>query len=131
MKPEYDKYLCENFPLLYRDRHADMRTTCMCWGFCCGDGWFKLIRDLSAKLEPMIAALPEPSRSACRASQVKEKFGGLRFYLTTGTAEMHNAISEAQQKSYEICETCGQPGSGRERNGWYYVACGKHEKEPA
>lgn len=38
-----DKQLCEKYPLLFKDRNADMKTTAMCWGFCHGDGWFDII----------------------------------------------------------------------------------------
>lgn len=43
MSPELDKQLCERYPKIFRDRHADMRTTAMCWGFDCGDGWYNII----------------------------------------------------------------------------------------
>lgn len=43
MKPELDKALCEKYPLIFRDRHGDMRRTLMCWGFEVGDGWYDLI----------------------------------------------------------------------------------------
>ncbi len=57
-----------------------------------------------------------------RASQVKEKFGTLRFYMTGGTDEMYDITDEAQCKSDTICETCGQPGKLRGR-GWLYTRC--------
>jgi len=41
-----DKQLCEKYPLLFKDRNADMRTTAMCWGFAHGDGWFNIIDTL-------------------------------------------------------------------------------------
>lgn len=41
-----DKQLCDKYPLLFKDRNADMRTTAMCWGFCCGDGWFNIVDTL-------------------------------------------------------------------------------------
>jgi len=50
MREELDKKLCEKYPLLYRDRNAPMTETCMCWGFCCGDGWYNIIDTLSALL---------------------------------------------------------------------------------
>jgi len=53
VKKELDEALCKDFPLLYRDRNASMRSTCMCWGFP-GDGWEPIIRELSEKLEGMI-----------------------------------------------------------------------------
>lgn len=46
MSPELDKKLCETYPLLFKDRHADMRTTALRWGFEVGDGWYALIDSL-------------------------------------------------------------------------------------
>jgi hypothetical protein len=40
---------------------------------------------ISTKLEADIAALPADEQPNYKASQVKEKFGTLRFYLTMGT----------------------------------------------
>jgi len=54
MSPELDKKLVESFPNLYKDRYADMRTTCLCWGFEHGDGWFQILWDVSEKLEKEI-----------------------------------------------------------------------------
>jgi hypothetical protein len=41
-----DRQLCEKYPLLFKDRNADMRTTAMVWGFAHGDGWFNIIDTL-------------------------------------------------------------------------------------
>ena len=46
MNEQLDKQLCEKYPLLFKDRNADMRTTAMCWGFEHGDGWFNIIDTL-------------------------------------------------------------------------------------
>ena len=125
MKKELDKKLIEAFPLLYRDRHASMRTTAMCWGFSCNDGWFDIIWDLSSKLEPLLQKFHDEYpdiESPPRASQVKEKFGGLRFYMTTASDEMYDLIAEAESLSYKTCETCGKPGEER-GNGWIRTLC--------
>jgi hypothetical protein len=42
-----------------------------------------------------------------RASQVKEKFATLRFYMTSATEEMDVLIDEAETASAHICEICG------------------------
>lgn len=42
------------------------------------------------------------------AEQLKEKFGGLRFYARGGNREIHSAISFAEDLSYSICENCGK-----------------------
>ena len=65
-----------------------------------------------------------------RAAQVKEKFGGLRFYMTGGTDEIFGLIERAEEESYAICEQCGEPG--RETgNGWIRTLCEDCEKNQA
>lgn len=109
MKPENDKALCEAFPLLYADRHGDPHHTLMCWGFCCGDGWFQLLWGLSEELEALIREQPEADQRLICAMQVKEKFGTLRFYMKASTPAMNEAIRRAEQRSQWICEDCGDP----------------------
>jgi hypothetical protein len=43
--------LLRRFPYLYRGYYKDMQSTCMCWGFACGDGWFRLLWVLSLAIE--------------------------------------------------------------------------------
>jgi len=124
MNKDLDQKLCESFPLLYADRHGDRRQTCMCWGFDCGDGWYDIIASLSAKLETEIRNLPEGERSSYRAAQVKEKFGGLRFYMTAGTDEMDVHIRAAESQSFKTCEVCGEPGVPGGK-GWIRTLCPK------
>lgn len=45
MKDELDKKLCEDFPKIFKDRHASMQVTAMCWGLSVGDGWYSIIRN--------------------------------------------------------------------------------------
>jgi len=126
MSPDLDRKLCEDFPNLYRDRNAGPGESLMCFGFP-GDGWEPLIRRLSEKIEAIIVALPEDRRRHYRASQVKEKFGTLRFSMAATTAEIEAAIDEAEAGSAETCETCGAPGSERETaGGWIHTACEAH-----
>lgn len=128
MRKELDKKLCEDFPLLYGDRNAPMQHTCMCWGFDCGDGWYDLIYELSSKLEALIQKFKDEDPSDVkdyglpRAAQVKEKFGGLRFYMTSGTDGMFDLIEEAEGKSNVICEWCGNPGE-QNGSGWIRTLC--------
>lgn len=51
MKQEYDDMLCQKYPKIFANRHGDMKTTCMCWGFECGDGWYNLIDHLCANIQ--------------------------------------------------------------------------------
>jgi hypothetical protein len=50
MSPELTRKLVRRFPVLYQEFYDDMRTTCMCWGFDHGDGWFHIIWQLSLAL---------------------------------------------------------------------------------
>jgi hypothetical protein len=122
MKRELDEKLVRDFPLLYSDRNASPQATCMCWGFECGDGWEPLIRDLSAKLEEKIKALPAEEQPNYKAMQVKEKFGTLRFYLSMGTDEMFDLVEAAESASASTCEGCGLPGK-RRGGGWIVTNC--------
>ena len=62
------------------------------------------------------------------ASQVKEKFGGLRFYTNGYTDVIQGMISMAESMSYRTCEVCGSPG--RSNNyGWISTLCDTHRLE--
>ena len=76
------------------------------WGkwIDCGRGWYPLLIETDQKL----AAL-DPHYEVW---QVKEKFGGLRYYfcfVTDGTDEEAGQaiVDEAERKSFTICEVCG------------------------
>jgi len=58
------------------------------------------------------------------ATQVKEKFGTLRFYLDTPLGDEIDAlVDKAEAASGVTCEACGCPGSLRCRKGWYSTLC--------
>jgi hypothetical protein len=70
----------------------------------------------------------EAEKTVPTVSQVKEKFGTLRFYIDGGTKEHYNYIRFAESMSAVTCETCGAPGKTR-GHGWYYTACDEHTHE--
>jgi len=158
MDERLEKKLVIRYPEIFRDFGGDMRWTCMAWGIDCGDGWFSLLD----KMCKDVTELSNGKDIQVIATQVKEKFGGLRFYyiiesgynildrlnskirhlmftrklgipywkivnfkrkLWKSTEEkISDRIEQAEEESYKICETCGQPGkiSG---GGWVYTAC--------
>ena len=59
------------------------------------------------------------------ASQVKEKFGGLRFYVNGATDKHWNFISVAENMSYRTCEECGAAGKTY-TDGWHTTLCDIH-----
>jgi len=123
MKAFLDDKLVKTFPLLYVDRNAPMNETCMCWGFP-GDGWFDLIWELSSKLEPIIQKFikDNPDSDYPKAVQVKEKFGGLKLYMSFYIEKMYKLISETEKQSLKTCEFCGKPGESRSSR-WIRTLC--------
>lgn len=60
--------------------------------------------------------------------QVKEKFGGLRFYYHGGDDTVHGMVRMAEAWAAHTCETCGESGQLR-HGGWVRTLCDKHEAE--
>lgn len=69
--------------------------------------------------------IPEPVPQVV-AVQVKEKFGGLRFYYNGGDDVVRGIVRMAEAMSYDTCEQCGAPGKLTNNKGWYYTACKEH-----
>lgn len=176
MKQELDSLLCEKYPKIFKDRHADMTTTAMCWGFEHGSGWFNIIDLLCGQIQGHIdwrrkeranalrfnrvlkqalagnkdnlikyfsymgkvtdftiksvdeaitkakyRDVPEKIRQVV-ASQVKEKFGTLRFYYDGGDEYIHGLAAMAEAMSARTCESCGNPARSS-NNGWIITMC--------
>jgi NADH pyrophosphatase NudC (nudix superfamily) len=56
------------------------------------------------------------------AAQVKEKFGGLRFYVDNADDYTRGVIAMAESMSYKTCEVCGSPGK-QTGKGWIKTVC--------
>ena len=160
MRRELDEQLCAKYPLIFKDRNADMRTTAMCWGLECGDGWYNIIdvlcglltsdyrqaqsryesiKDLvdqprwqgsdkivtQEQIDEAKVKLDEETLKVPVAVQVKEKFGGLRFYVQAATDKHYQFISFAEVMSYRTCEECGAPGKTY-TDGWHRTMCDIH-----
>jgi hypothetical protein len=160
VRKELDEALCAKYPLIFRDRRANMQVTAMCWGFECGDGWYNIIDTLCGLLtsdyrqaksrydnikdkvdqvqnewskkivtQEMIdeakSKLDEETLKVPVAVQVKEKFGGLRFYVQAATDKHYQFISFAEVMSYRTCEECGAPGKTY-TDGWHTTLCDIH-----
>lgn len=105
MDQSLEDRLVKRFPLIFKDYRGDMRQTCMTWGFECGDGWFKLIYDLCLDIEDL-----------CRdrdvqviAVQVKEKFGGLRFYYHSQLPQTFFSKISGKIRNYMFSRKLGIP----------------------
>jgi len=86
--------------------------------FSVDQGWYPLIKDLVDDLIKL-----GWNKQVC---QVKEKFGGLRFYINEGSDEIYKRITIAEKVSYKTCERCGEKGELRNDIGWYLTLCENH-----
>jgi hypothetical protein len=127
MKQELDKLLCERYPKMMINRNKDMKETCMCWGFECGDGWFDILDQLMGNIQHHIDWKNRKGQEVAQVTldQVKEKFGTLRFYYTGGDDYIDGLVSMAESMSGVTCETCGNPGKST-GGGWIKTVCEAH-----
>ncbi len=87
-----------------------MQTSYEHYGVECGSGWKGLY-------EPLIELCEVRGITIL---QVKEKFGGLRFY-TSGGDSIDKLIDAAEAHSFHVCEDCGEDGI----EGFDYFVMGK------
>jgi hypothetical protein len=160
MNKENTNKLWEKYPIIFSGRYLSLQESLIPFGFECGDGWYDLINKLCEDVTTLI----ENKNIKVTAVQVKEKFGGLRFYYGIESPEtfmgkfnymisqfmfkrkwgvrywkiihfkrkfyktieekISDIIDNAESKSYETCELCGEPGKTRGR-GWISTQCDK------
>lgn len=95
------------------------------WGrwISCSRGWYPII----IELDEALAAI-DPGYEV---HQVKEKYGGLRYYfgVSEGTSKadrqrMEQLVDEAEERCESTCELCGEPGEMHTTpHGWYRTLC--------
>ncbi len=94
------------------------------------EGWHDLVDKLSAEIYEKydqwnnVSDLPY-------VAQMKEKFGGLRFYLESDTffmdepdkyEELDKIIRKYEGIAKKVCETCGKEGTlGKRKNSDYWL----------
>jgi len=120
--------LAKRYPSLYRNYKGDPRKSTLAFGLSVGDGWREIIENLSRDISKI------DKYNLVVVEQVKEKFGTLRFYFYVKEHEevdhrdlfnrVFALVAKTEEKSGEICEKCGAPGSlyGDER-GWLKTLC--------
>jgi hypothetical protein len=120
MSPELTKKLLDKYPKLYDQKHF--------WGFECGDGWYDLIDHLSGAITAYTNPQTEFEVFNVVVSQVKEKFGQLRFYADNTDRVVDGMIWLAEHMSGKTCETCGNRGEMR-GGPWLVTLCDLHQDE--
>lgn len=105
-------------------------------GFAIGPGWWPIVASLCRNIQAHIDWKNEQCDKYGRGNgciqvtvaQIKEKFGGLRFYADGGDDTTDGMIRMAEAWATHTCEECGAPGTMR-HGGWIRTLCDKHEAE--
>lgn len=129
MNNDLDKMLCSRYPKMFTERGGYHNDTDLGWGIACDDGWFDLIDTLCDSIQSYIDNKSKytPDVSQVEITQIKEKFGTLRFYANGGDDVTDGMIWFAESMSGKICEVCGTPGK-RRSGGWIRTLCDEHAK---
>lgn len=139
MKEQLEQQLYEKYPKIFRQKDLPMNQTCMCWGISCKDGWYQIIDDLCHCIQSHCKSLEQnlewdkksgknlnvkPEDLQIEAVQVKQKFGGLRFYTNHSDEYTNALISFASYLSYRTCEQCGSRDRVKQTDGgWIEPLC--------
>jgi hypothetical protein len=115
------KRLEETYPKMFANRYG---------GVAVGTGWWPIIESLCANIQSHIDWRVKQGQdiSQVEVEQIKEKFGGLRFYYSGGDDEISGMVRMAEAWAGVACEECGAAGT-RRSGGWIRTLCDHHEAE--
>ena len=121
---EYEKFsarMKEQFPKMFSSKYG---------GFEIGQGWWPIIEVLCKNIQNHIDWKNKNSEVVPQVvvQQVKEKFGGLRFYYQGGDDAVYGMVRMAESWADRTCEECGNVGISR-NGGWIKTLCDKHHAE--
>lgn len=124
-------------------KYNEMAVACRTGDFTAFDEWYKdplaqyviTLRQQMANGTAELRDVPDQVNQVV-ANQIKEKFGGLRFYVGGTDDYVRGAIALAESMSYSICDQCGNKGrvgnqdipmDSQEKVGGYYATrCPNH-----
>jgi hypothetical protein len=113
-------------------------------GFAVGAGWWTILEALCSQIDghskwrnntreallknnPYNHKIPDAVPQVV-VEQIKEKFGGLRFYYQGGDDTVDGMVRMAEMWAGRVCEECGKPGKSR-NTGWIKTLCDEHDAE--
>jgi hypothetical protein len=127
MNEEFKKYdaftksMEQKYPLMLNGKYG---------GFAIGEGWWNIVDVLMQEIQHHIDWRNNNNGDIEQVvvEQIKEKFGGLRFYYQGGDEYISGLVTLAELWASNTCETCGQRGQ-RRSGGWVRTLCDEHEAE--
>lgn len=117
----FAKHMEEKYPAMFSQPYG---------GFAIGEGWWPILESLCSQIQHHIDWKNKQSViiTQVTVAQIKEKFGGLRFYYDGGDDEIRGMVRMAESWADKSCETCGSPGTSGGK-GWIKTLCPTHRAE--
>lgn len=123
----FEKRMKEAYPKMFSRPYG---------GFAVGPGWWPILEALCGQIHHHVEWKQNQLEKYQRGegcpdvvvTQIKEKFGGLRFYYDGGDDMVDGMVRMAESWAARTCEECGAPGKSRS-GGWIKVLCDNHEEE--
>ncbi len=120
----FAKRMEEKYPKMFAEPYG---------GFAVGTGWWPIIESLCANIQSHTDwwnknRETRPVVEQVVVEQIKEKFGGLRFYYTGGDDQISGMVRMAEAWADHSCEECGAPGTSGGK-GWIKTLCPTHRAE--
>lgn len=117
----------EKYPKMFKEPYG---------GFAVGPGWWPILKALCGQIHNYVEWKQNQLEKYKQGNgcpdvvvrQIKEKFGGLRFYYDGGDAEVSGMVRMAEAWADNTCEECGKPGKSR-NTGWIKTLCDEHEEQ--
>ena len=128
---DYDDFVEElegEYPKMFAEPYGGVAT---------GAGWWPIIKALCGQIQSHVdhqndLAAKHPGKyqpvKQVVVEQIKEKFGGLRFYYQGGDEQIHGMVRMAESWASRSCEECGNVGK-RQGDGWIRTLCDFHIAE--
>lgn len=131
----FSKRMEDRFPTMFSEPYG---------GFAIGEGWWPIIEALCGQIDsytkwrtntreallkdnPYGHSIPDVI-TPVTVAQIKEKFGGLRFYYDGGDEHISGMVRMAEVWAHCSCEECGSPGTSGGK-GWIKTLCPTHRAE--
>jgi hypothetical protein len=118
----FEKRMHEKFPTMFANPYG---------GFAVGEGWWPIVEALCTNIQHHIDWKNKNAVNVAPVTvdQIKEKFGGLRFYYEGGDDVVDGMVRMAEVWAELSCEECGKPGNRNSNGGWIKTLCDVHQAE--
>jgi hypothetical protein len=128
MTPKLQQQLMKKYPSVF-GLTSDVTIYPISLGISVGDGWYGLVEKVCKHLYKV----KNETGLQFEATQIKEKFGSLRFYVSDDnrlvkitpyqrskvSSDLIDFISSVEGESIKMCEICSSDGELKSTRGWW------------